>query len=67
MYLQDQIFHFNRQQEKLKEIMNASGSQEKVPSHIQEVNATKLAKLLQEIEVFKKESERIESEEQHQL
>ncbi|XWS28128.1 hypothetical protein CRYUN_Cryun25bG0039100 [Craigia yunnanensis] len=55
-----------KQQEKLKKIMNASGYQEKVPSHIQEENATKLAKLLQEFEFFTKESERIESEAQHQ-
>ncbi|MBA0645042.1 hypothetical protein Goklo_013180, partial [Gossypium klotzschianum] len=55
-----------KQQEKLKKIINASGYQEKVPSHIQEENATKLAKLLQEFEFFKKESDRLESESQHQ-
>ncbi|PPD72092.1 hypothetical protein GOBAR_DD31016 [Gossypium barbadense] len=55
-----------KQQEKLKKIISASGYQEKVPSHIQEENATKLAKLLQEFEFFKKESDRLESESQHQ-
>ncbi|KAK9015180.1 hypothetical protein V6N11_006297 [Hibiscus sabdariffa] len=56
----------NRQQEKLKKIINASGYREKVPSHIQQENATKLAKLLQEFEFFKRENERLESESQHQ-
>ncbi|XP_039003140.1 valine--tRNA ligase, mitochondrial 1-like [Hibiscus syriacus] len=55
-----------KQQEKLKKIMNASGYIEKIPSHIQEENATKLAKLLQEFEFFKKETERLEPESQHQ-
>ncbi|XP_021275468.1 valine--tRNA ligase, mitochondrial 1 isoform X2 [Herrania umbratica] len=55
-----------KQQEKLRKIMNASGYQEKVPAHIQEENATKLAKLLQEFEFFKKESGRMESDAEQQ-
>ncbi|XVF34149.1 hypothetical protein REPUB_Repub18cG0033500 [Reevesia pubescens] len=65
-YEMDLVESTVRQQEKLKKIMNASGFEEKVPSHIQEENATKLPKLLQEFEFFKKESERIESQSQHQ-
>ena len=53
---------FNRQQDKYKKIMNASGYHEKVPPHIQEQNTTNLAKLLQEFEFFAKERERLESE-----
>lgn len=52
----------NRQKERLEKVINATGYQEKVPSHIQEENAAKLAKLLQECEFFEKESSRLEAE-----
>lgn len=42
-------------------MVNAAGYKEKVPSHIQEENAEKLAKLLQEMEFFKKESSRLQA------
>lgn len=54
------LLYLNRQQEKLKKIMNATGYQEKVPSHIQEENVAKLAKLMQEFEFFEKESVRLD-------
>lgn len=51
-----------RQQEKLKKTMNVSGYEEKVPIHIQEENAAKLAKLIQDFEFFQKETSRLEAE-----
>lgn len=56
------LLTFNRQKEKLEKVINATGYQEKVPSHIQEENAAKLAKLLQECEFFENESLRLEAE-----
>jgi valyl-tRNA synthetase len=58
---------FNRQQEKLEKMINASGYKEKVPSHIQDENVEKLTKLFQEMEFFKKESERLEAEKNTKL
>jgi valyl-tRNA synthetase len=51
-----------RQQEKLQKMINALGYQEKVPAHIQQENADKLAKLMQELEICEKESTRLEAE-----
>jgi valyl-tRNA synthetase len=48
-------------------MINASGYKEKVPSHIQDENAEKLTKLFQEMEFFKKESERLEAEKSTKL
>lgn len=56
------LLTFNRQKEKLEKVINATGYQEKVPSHIQEENAAKLTKLLQECEFFENESLRLEAE-----
>ncbi|KAL5811450.1 hypothetical protein ACOSQ4_028018 [Xanthoceras sorbifolium] len=58
--IKNKMAEIQKQQEKLKKIMNAAGYQEKVPSHIQEDNAAKLAKLLQEFEFFQKESMRLD-------
>ncbi|KAH7560811.1 hypothetical protein JRO89_XS10G0113500 [Xanthoceras sorbifolium] len=58
--IKNKMAEIQKQQEKLKKIMNAAGYQEKVPSHIQEDNAAKLAKLLQEFEFFQKESTRLD-------
>ncbi|OMO95512.1 Valine-tRNA ligase, partial [Corchorus capsularis] len=60
--IRNKLDEIQKRQEKLKKIMNASGYQQKVPSHIQEDNANKLAKLLQDFDFFKKEEERMESE-----
>ncbi|OMO65589.1 Aminoacyl-tRNA synthetase, class Ia [Corchorus olitorius] len=60
--IRNKLDEIQKQQEKLNKIMNASGYQQKVPSHIQEDNANKLAKLLQEFDFLKKEEERLESE-----
>ncbi|KAM7250274.1 hypothetical protein ACFE04_022157 [Oxalis oulophora] len=51
-----------RQQEKLQKMINASGYQEKVPAHIQQENADKLTKLMQELEICEKEATRLEAE-----
>ncbi|KAJ9162760.1 hypothetical protein P3X46_022509 [Hevea brasiliensis] len=50
-----------KQWDKLDKMVNAAGYKEKVPSHIQEENAEKLAKLLKEMEFFEKESSRLEA------
>lgn len=42
--------------------MNVSGYEQKVPLHIQEDNAAKLAKLIQEFEFFQKENSRLDAE-----
>ncbi|CAN7034497.1 unnamed protein product [Brassica rapa subsp. trilocularis] len=47
---------------KLQKMMSASGYQDKVPAHIKEDNATKLAKILQEFDFFDKESARLLAE-----
>lgn len=55
-----------RQQEKLKQAMSVTGYEQKVPLRIQEENANKLAKLIQEFEFFQSESLRIEAEMEEQ-
>ncbi|OMO67882.1 Aminoacyl-tRNA synthetase, class Ia [Corchorus capsularis] len=63
--IRNKLDEIQKQQEKLNKIVNASGYQLKVPSHIQEDNANKLAKLLQDFDFLKKEEERMESEADH--
>ncbi|CAK7339762.1 unnamed protein product [Dovyalis caffra] len=60
--MRNKMDEIQKQQEKLEKMINASGYKEKVPSHIQDENAEKLTKLFQEMEFFKKESERLEAE-----
>ncbi|XP_044506474.1 valine--tRNA ligase, mitochondrial 1-like isoform X2 [Mangifera indica] len=60
--VRNKMADIERQKEKLEKVINATGYQEKVPSHIQEENAAKLAKLLQECEFFENESLRLEAE-----
>jgi hypothetical protein len=52
---------FTRQQEKLEKKINAAGYKEKVPLEIQDKDTEKLSKLVQEMELFEKESERLEA------
>lgn len=42
--------------------INAAGYKEKVPLEIQDKDTEKLSKLVQEMELFEKESERLEAE-----
>lgn len=56
------LVYLYRQQEKLKKTMNVSGYEQKVPLHIQEDNAAKLAKLIQEFEFFQRENSRLDAE-----
>ncbi|GAV80269.1 tRNA-synt_1 domain-containing protein/Anticodon_1 domain-containing protein [Cephalotus follicularis] len=60
--IRSKMDEIQKQQEKLKKTMNVTGYQEKVPSHIQEENVAKLAKLVQEFDFFEKESTRLEVE-----
>uniref|UniRef100_A0A6N2LDC4 Valine--tRNA ligase, mitochondrial n=1 Tax=Salix viminalis TaxID=40686 RepID=A0A6N2LDC4_SALVM len=60
--MRNKMDEMQKQQEKLEKMISASGYKEKVPSHIQDENAEKLTKLFQEMEFFKKESERLEAE-----
>ena len=53
---------FTRQQERLEKKINAAGYKEKVPLEIQDKDTEKLSKLVQEMELFEKESERLEAE-----
>ncbi|KAF8028100.1 hypothetical protein BT93_E0877 [Corymbia citriodora subsp. variegata] len=59
--IKNKMEEIQKQQEKLKKTINASGYEQKVPVHIQEENATKLAKLIQEFEFFQKERSRLEA------
>lgn len=65
--MRNKMDEIQKQQEKLEKMINASGYKEKVPSHIQDENAEKLTKLFQEMEFFKKESERLEAEKSPKL
>ncbi|CAN6984997.1 unnamed protein product [Brassica oleracea var. botrytis] len=58
----NKIAELERQKDKLQKMMSASGYQDKVPAHIKEDNATKLAKILQEFDFFDKESARLLAE-----
>ncbi|KAK1584519.1 hypothetical protein Q3G72_033689 [Acer saccharum] len=58
--IKNKMAEIQKQQEKLNKMMSATGYQDKVPSHIQEENISKLAKLLQEFEFFQKESSRLD-------
>ncbi|KAI4369500.1 hypothetical protein MLD38_017935 [Melastoma candidum] len=60
--LKQKMEEVQKQQEKLKKTMAISGYETKVPLHILEENAAKLAKLIQEFEFFQKESTRLEAE-----
>ncbi|XP_021909857.1 valine--tRNA ligase, mitochondrial 1 isoform X2 [Carica papaya] len=60
--IRNKMDEIQKQQEKLQKIMNASGYEEKVPTHIKEDNVSKLTKLMQEFEFFKKENARLEAE-----
>ncbi|XP_010554365.1 PREDICTED: valine--tRNA ligase, mitochondrial 1 [Tarenaya hassleriana] len=60
--IRNKIDEIQKQTEKLKKMMSVSGYEEKVPPHIREDNATKLAKLLQEFDFFEKESSRLDAE-----
>ncbi|CAH8349891.1 unnamed protein product [Eruca vesicaria subsp. sativa] len=53
--LRNKIAELEKQKNKLERMMSASGYQDKVPAHIKEDNATKLAKILQELDFFAKE------------
>ncbi|KAJ6989708.1 hypothetical protein D5086_014430 [Populus alba] len=65
--MRSKMDEIQKQQEKLEKMINVSGYKEKVPSHIQDENAEKLTKLFQEMEFFKKESERLEAEKSTKL
>ncbi|CAK7337835.1 unnamed protein product [Dovyalis caffra] len=60
--MRNRLDEIQKQQEKLERKINASGYKEKVPLEIQDKDAEKLTKLFQEMELFKKESERLEAE-----
>ncbi|OWM81057.1 hypothetical protein CDL15_Pgr007088 [Punica granatum] len=64
--IQNKMEENQKQQDKLRQAMNVTGYGEKVPVRIQEENANKLAKLIQEFEFFQKESSRIEAEMEEQ-
>ncbi|XP_039168017.1 valine--tRNA ligase, mitochondrial 1-like [Eucalyptus grandis] len=59
--IKNKMEEIQKQQEKLKKIINSSVYEQKVPVHIQEENAAKLAKLIQEFEFLQKESSRLEA------
>ncbi|KAF2309902.1 hypothetical protein GH714_005555 [Hevea brasiliensis] len=59
--IRNKMDDIQKQWDKLDKMVNAAGYKEKVPYHFQEENAEKLAKLLQEMEFFKKESSRLEA------
>ncbi|XP_011013563.1 PREDICTED: valine--tRNA ligase-like isoform X1 [Populus euphratica] len=56
------IDEIQKQQERLEKKINAAGYKEKVPLEIQDKDTEKLSKLVQEMELFQKESERLEAE-----
>ncbi|KAF8018661.1 hypothetical protein BT93_H3529 [Corymbia citriodora subsp. variegata] len=60
--IKNKMEEIQKQQEKLKKTMNVSGYEQKVPLHIQEENAAKLAKLIQEFEFFQRENSRLDAE-----
>ncbi|CAF2254456.1 unnamed protein product [Brassica rapa] len=60
--IRNKIAELEKQKNKLQKMMSASGYQDKVPAHIKEDNATKLAKILQEFDFFDKESARLLAE-----
>ncbi|ESQ34362.1 hypothetical protein EUTSA_v10006653mg [Eutrema salsugineum] len=50
--IRSKVEEIEKQKNKLQKLMSVSGYEEKVPAHIKEDNARKLAKLLQELEFF---------------
>lgn len=60
--IKNKMEEIQKQQEKLKKTMNTFGYEQKVPAHIQEENAAKLAKLIEEFEFFQKENSRLDTE-----
>ncbi|XP_057951719.1 valine--tRNA ligase, mitochondrial 1 [Malania oleifera] len=58
--LRKKMEELKKQQEKLSQTMNASGYQEKVPSHVHEDNVAKLATLVQEILSLEQASQKLE-------
>ncbi|KAG6773646.1 hypothetical protein POTOM_020938 [Populus tomentosa] len=60
--IRNKMDEIQKQQEKLEKKINAAGYKEKVPLEIQDKDTEKLSKLVQEMELFEKESERLEAE-----
>ncbi|KAK9292131.1 hypothetical protein L1049_020089 [Liquidambar formosana] len=60
--LRKKMEEIQKQQERLTQIMNASGYREKIPSHIHEENVAKLATLMQELLSFEQASQHLEQE-----
>ncbi|KAH8507923.1 hypothetical protein H0E87_010174 [Populus deltoides] len=60
--MRNKMDEIQKQQERLEKKINAAGYKEKVPLEIQGKDTEKLSKLVQEMELFEKESERLEAE-----
>lgn len=60
--IKNKMEEIQKQQEKLNKTMNVSGYEQKVPLHIQEDNAAKLATLIQEFEFLLRENSRLDAE-----